>query len=52
MFPKEEEVLRPYVSYSSNFFMSAGLVADAGGNLAQIRNQVKMVEEDSVEEFN
>ena len=33
-------------------FVSAGLVADAGGNLAQMSSQVKTVEEDSVEEFN
>ena len=32
--------------------MSAGLVADVGGNLAQVSSQVKMVEEDYVEEFN
>ena len=32
--------------------MSAGLVVEAGGNLAQMSSQIKMKEEDYVEEFN
>ena len=52
MLPKEEEAWRPYVFNFNNFFVSAGFVADAGGNLAQMSNQVKMEEEDSVEVFN
>lgn len=32
--PKEEEALRPYVFYFNNYFARAGIVADAGGNLA------------------
>jgi len=52
VFPKEEEALRPYIFYFNNYFVGAGLVANDGGNLAQMRSQVKTVEEDSVEEFN
>lgn len=33
-------------------FVSAGLVADVGGNLAQMSSQIKIKEEDSMEEFN
>ena len=51
MLPEEEEALRPYVFYFNNCFVSAGLVANAGGNLAQTSSQVKTVEEDSVKEF-
>jgi len=50
--PKEEEALRPYDFYFNNFFMSVGLVADAGENLAQMSSQIKMEEEDFVEKFN
>lgn len=50
--PKEEEALRPYVFYFNNYFVSAGLVAYVGGNLAQMSSQIKMKEEDSMEEFN
>jgi len=32
--------------------VSAGLVADARGNLAQMSSQIKMKQEDFVEEFN
>ena len=32
--------------------MNAGLVVDVGGNLAQMSSQIKMKEEDFVEEFN
>ena len=50
--PKEEEAQKPYDFYFNNCFVSAGLVAYAGGNLAQMSNQIKMKEEDYVEEFN
>ena len=50
--PKEEEALRPYDFYVKNCFFSAGFIANAGENLAQINSQVKMEEEDSVEIFN
>ena len=36
VFPKEEEAPRPYDFYFNNCFMITGLVADAGGNLAQM----------------
>jgi len=50
--PKEEEALKPYVFYFNNYFVSASLVADAGGNLAQMSSQIKMKEEDFMEKFN
>lgn len=52
LFPKKEKAQKPYVFYFNNFFVSATLVADAGGILAQMRSQIKMEEEDSMEEFN
>jgi len=52
VFPKEGEVLRPYVFYFNKLFMSVDLVADAGGNLAQMSSQIKMKEEDSLEVLN
>ena len=38
--------------YFNKCFVSAGLVADAGGYLAHMNSEIKMKEEDSVEEFN
>jgi len=35
--PKEEKEQKPYDFYFNNCFMSAGLVVDAGENLAQMR---------------
>ena len=52
LLPKEEKTQKPYVFYFKNCFVSAGLVADAGGILAQMSSQIKMKEEDSMEEFN
>ena len=52
MLPEEKEALRPYVFYSNNYFVSAGFIADAGVTLAQMNNQVKKEEENSVEIFN
>ena len=52
MFPEEEEALKTYFFDFNNCFVSAGLVADVGGNLAHMSSKVKMVEEDFVEEFN
>jgi len=49
--PKEEEAERPYVFYFNNFLVGVGLVEDAGENLAQVNNQIKMEEEDSIEKF-
>jgi len=49
---KEDKALKPYVFNFNRCFVSAGFVADAGGNLAQMNNQIKMKEEESVEEFN
>lgn len=50
--PKEKEALRLCVFYFNNYFVSASLVAYAGENLAQMNNQVKTVEEDSMENSN
>jgi hypothetical protein len=39
--PKEDKAQKPYVFYFNKCFVSAGLVADAGGNLAQMSSQIK-----------
>ena len=52
MLPKEEEALRPYVFHFNNCFVSAGFVADARENLAQMSSQIEMEEEDFMENFN
>ena len=49
---KEDKALKPCSFDFNKCFVNAGLVADAGGNLAQMSSQIKMKEEDSVEEFN
>jgi len=38
--------------YFNKCFMNAGFVADSRGNLAHMSNQIKMKEEEFVEEFN
>ena len=52
MLPKEDKTQKSYVFYFNKCFVSAGLVIDARENLAQMSSQIKMKEEDSVEEFN
>jgi len=48
--PEGDKAHKPYDFYFNKCFECAGLVADAGGNLAQMSSQMK--EEDSMEEFN
>jgi len=52
LLPKEDKARKPCVFYFNKCFVNADLVADARGNLAQVSNQIKMEEEDFVEEFN
>lgn len=52
LLPKGDKAQKPYDFYFNKCFMSAGLVTDVGGNLAQMDNQTKMEEEDFMEEFN
>ena len=52
LLPKEDKAQKPYVFYFNKCFMSASFVADVGGDLAHMKNQIKMREEDYVEEFN
>lgn len=49
LLPKED---KEHVFDLNMCFVSVGLVADAGGNLAQMSNQIKMKEEGSMEKFN
>lgn len=49
LLPKENEAQKPYVFNFDKCFVKAGLVADAGENLTQMRSQIKMKEEDFVE---
>jgi len=52
MLPKKEEAPRPHVFNFNKCFVNAGFVAIAGGDLAHVSSQVKMKEEDFMEEFN
>jgi len=48
---KEDKAQQPYVFNFNKCFVSAGFVANVGGDLAQL-SHLKMREEDFVEEFN
>lgn len=52
LLPKENKAQQPYVFYFNKCFMNAGLVEDAGGDLAQVNNQTKVKEDNSMEELN
>ncbi len=53
LLPKGNKAQQPYVFYFNKCFECAGFVADVGGDLVQVNNQIKIREEDnSVEEIN
>ena len=49
--PKKEEAPRPHVFNFNKCFVNAGFVVIAGGDLARVGIQVKMKEEDFMEEL-
>lgn len=49
LLPKENKVQQPYVFNFNKCFVNVGFVSDAEGNFAQLNNQIKMREEDSME---
>jgi len=52
LLPKENKAQQPCVFNFNKCFVSVGFVANAGGDLAQMSSQMKMKEENSIEESN
>lgn len=52
LLPKEDKAQQPYVFYFNKCFVNAGFVAIAGADLAQISSQIKVKEEEFMEEIN
>ena len=52
MFPKEDKAHKSCVFYFNKCFVNAGLIVDTEGDLASLKNQIKMKEKESMEEFN